>query len=208
MKRTGRNKLIGILLIVCGLLLLSGGGGLAVHNAVESREAGEASHAALEEIEVSMPQLKLPEPVELRTEMPKQEAKGYEYLGIVEIPDIDRKLPVLADYEFEWLTIAPCRFSGSYLTNDMILCSHNYPAHFDDIRYLSMGAPVVFTAVDGTVYEYEVTNRLTLQPDDLDILLENSENSTDGQGEEWDLTLFTCDGTGQTRCVVRCMRTN
>ena len=38
-------------------------------------------------------------------------------------------------------------------------------------------------------------------------MIQNTNNTKDGSvTSEWDLTLFTCNTGGQTRCAVRCSR--
>jgi len=56
--------------------------------------------------------------------------------------------------------------------------------------------------VDGAVYRYVVTNRETVRPTDVEYMVNNAAP----QAEPWDLTLFTCNTGGQTRCAVRCIR--
>ena len=69
------------------------------------------------------------------------------------------------------------------------------------------GADVYLITVDCRVYHYQVTNRETLQPGAVENMIENTNNTTDGTvTNEWDLTLFTCNTGGQTRCAVRCAR--
>jgi sortase A len=58
------------------------------------------------------------------------------------------------------------------------------------------GDTVTFEAVDGTVYQYVVSETEILSSNMYDILK-----------EDWDLTLFTCTYGGTNRVVVRCTLT-
>lgn len=131
--------------------------------------------------------------------MPTIEIDGYLYIGMIEIPSLDLSLPVMEDWDYERLKISPCRYSGSYFTDDMVICAHNYAKHFSPIKKADIGSDVYFTAADGQVYHYQVSNRETVQPAAIEDMIDNTK-------EDWDLTLFTCNTGGRTRCAVRCVR--
>jgi sortase A len=70
---------------------------------------------------------------------------------------------------------------------------------------MAIGEDGYFTNVEGMTIHYIVTNRETVQPTDVEGMTENISNS--GQSTmDWDMTLFTCNLGGQTRCAVRCKR--
>lgn len=63
----------------------------------------------------------------------------------------------------------------------------------------------LITNVDGLTIRYIVTNRETVEPTAVEQMIENTSNSETSL-LDWDLTLFTCNLGGQTRCAVRCSR--
>ena len=128
------------------------------------------------------------------TEMSEAEVDGYEYIGYVSIPSLGLELPVMSDWSYPQLRIAPCRYYGSVGTEDLIIAAHNYSRHFGNIKTLAPGDAVYFTEMDGTVTAYEVAETDTLNPTAV-------EEMTDGG---WALTLFTCTYGGQSRVTVRC----
>jgi sortase A len=85
-----------------------------------------------------------------------------------------------------------------------VICGHNYAKTFSPIRWVAIGAEVTFTNVDGTVIRYQVSNIETVQPTAVAQMVLNDKNSD--SSASWDLTLFTCNMGGQTRCAVRCVR--
>ena len=91
---------------------------------------------------------------------------------------------------------APCRYSGSAYTDDLVLGAHNYDAHFGRLKKLSYGDAVRVTDLDGNVFSYQVADIEILQPDQLEDLL----------GGGWPLTLYTCTPGGQSRVTIRCER--
>ena len=195
-RKTGKRiMVIGLILVLCALCLVG-------YNMWDSARAGGESDTILAGLDDGIPD---EGPVTEPDEMPTITIDGYEYIGELSIPGLDIRLPVMADWDYTRLKISPCRYSGSYLNNDLVICAHNYSRHFSPIKWIGVGEPVYFIAVDGRVYEYTVTNRETLQPTDVELLVSNQNNSEDAV-EEWDLSLFTCNTGGRTRCVVRCSR--
>ena len=205
-----KKKSIGpVVLIVLGVLLLIGAAGLVIFNKWQSNVAERESAAILEKMEVAM--LDVPEPdyvaEEIDLTMPTVKIDGYEYIGRITIPSISIDLPVLAEWDDNRLWINPCRYTGNYKTNDLVICAHNLDSHFGGLLGISIGEKVIFTAVDGTVYNYIISNRETVQPTSIDEMILNMNNAKEKGGiEDWDLTLFTCHLGGQTRCAVRCIR--
>ena len=118
------------------------------------------------------------------------------YIGILTIPTLQVEVPIFSEYVFDQLPYTPCRYAGSYLTDNMIVAAHNYDSHFGRIRKLDSGDRIDFTDVTGTVYHYQVIQTEILP----DTAVEEME-----QGN-WDLTLFTCTLSGTQRVTVRCER--
>lgn len=133
-------------------------------------------------------------------EMETIEIDGYAYIGTLSIPSYGLELPVMAEWSYAGLKIAPGRYSGAAWTDDLVICGHNYDRHFGNLKYLEAGDTVTFTDVDGNVFPYQVDEVITLQPTDVEKMLSQTE-------EDWDLTLFTCTLGGQARVTVRCNRT-
>lgn len=129
-------------------------------------------------------------------DMPTIEIDGYEYIGYLSIPSLGLELPVMSDWSYPQLRIAPCRYSGSIWSDDMVLMAHNYARHFGQLSRLSIGEEVIFKDVNGITITYEVMAIDTLNPTEV-------EDMTSG---EYDLTLFTCTYGGKSRVTVRCDR--
>ena len=131
------------------------------------------------------------------------ELNGWDYIGYLSIPSIGLELPVMSQWSYAGLKIAPGRYSGSTYADNMVVCAHNYAKHFSPIKWLTEGAQVYFTDMDGMRWTYEVSYVENLQPTQIEEMTEKTEES-----DEWDLTLFTCTTGGSARCAVRCVRTS
>ena len=209
-----KNSKKAVVLIALGLLLLVGAAALVIYNKWESIVAERESAAILQALEDAMQENLHPEDYipegngeDPDLTMPTVEIDGYEYIGRITIPCISIDLPVLAEWDDTRLWINPCRYTGNYKTDDMVICAHNLDSHFGGLLSIGIGEKVVFTAVDGTVYNYIISNRETVQPTSIDEMILNMNNAKEEGGlEDWDLTLFTCHLGGQTRCAVRCLR--
>ena len=190
--------------MILGLLLIAAALGLVLYNRWDSDRAGRESAQVLEVLTEAieknartqngdrMEQIRAEQ-----NEMAAEEIDGSLYIGKIDIPSQGISLPVMADWDYTRLTIAPCRYAGSYYTDDLVICAHNYDEHFSPIKWIDIGADVYFTTVNGAKYCYTVSNRETVQPKAIEEMI--------GDGD-WDLTLFTCNIGGRTRCAVRCTR--
>lgn len=189
-------------LILSGVLLLLGAAGFAVYNNADSDRAGKSAASIAAVIAEGLPTKPAAEATPQNgnldrfvPEMETKEIDGALYIGIIEIPALELTLPVRESWSYDALKLSPCRYSGSYYTNDLVICAHNYASHFNGLRTIAMGEDVYFTAVGGRTYHYVITNRETLNPDEAERM-----STPDG----WDLTLFTCYIGGATRCTIRC----
>ena len=213
----------GLFCITTGLLLIAAALAITGYNTWEDKQAKNSSDKVMEQLrvmvaekaetpaepEIPEQQESLPAEIVIEEEipdyilnpnmdMPTQTVDGYDYIGIIEIPASDIALPVISEWNYPALKIAPCRFEGSVYTDDMIIAAHAYKAHFKRIRDLSGGEKVTFTDAAGNEFVYEVVSIETVSGTDVDGL-------TSG---EWDMTLFTCTVDGASRVVVRFERTD
>lgn len=126
--------------------------------------------------------------------MPTITVDGKEYIGKLSMPAIKLDVPVLSDWSYEDLKIAPCLYYGSIYTDNLVLCAHNYRTHFGQIGRLTIGNRLTFTDAEGNEYAYRVVKRETVKPDETWKLVNG----------DYALTLFTCTLSGGRRTVIRC----
>lgn len=127
-------------------------------------------------------------------EMPVLRVNGQDYVGMVTIPTLNLELPVISQWSYAALKIAPCRYEGSAYTGDLILMAHNFESHFGKIKELRPEDRVLFTDMDGNVFSYRVVDMETLPSTAIEEM----------SAGEWDLTLFTCTYGGRSRVTIRC----
>lgn len=172
--------------------------GLFLYNRWDDSRAGEAAVYVLPQVmEQIEEQMEEREPKAVYgTEMADAVVDGYAYIGYLSIPALELELPVMSEWSYAQLKIAPCRYTGSTKSEDLVICAHNYERHFGNIKRLAPGDLIRFTDMDGAVSEYEVVSVEILAPDAVEEMT----------GSGYGLTLFTCTYGGQTRVTVRCSR--
>ena len=206
----------GLVLILLGLSLILGSVAWAGNNIRTESLARESSQAALTQLIRQIPeQIRTTEPEQVLTleapptaevvypdyvldpgmEMPVQTIDGNQYIGALSIPAVELELPIIDQWSYEGASVAPCRYSGSAYLDDLVIAAHNHRAHFGVLlNSVRPDDEVIFTDVDGNVFQYRVVDFEVIQPAQI-------EEMTTG---DWDLTLFTCNPGMQTRMAVRC----
>lgn len=126
--------------------------------------------------------------------MPEENIDGRSYIGVLDIPALGLSFPIISEWSYDALQIAPCRYSGSAYLDNLVIAGHNYRSHFASLPQLQPGDSVTFTDMDGNVFSYEVSSLETLSPYAV----------SDMTSGDWALTLFTCTVGGQSRLAIRC----
>ncbi len=192
----------GNLWIFLGLLFILGAFGLTAYNIWDGYRADRAAQAVVTKLEDEIDQEPKTDTDGMSPErdMPTITIDGYRYVGYLKIPSLDLKLPVMEKLDYQRLSIAPCRYSGSVYLNNMVIGGHNYSRHFNALRYQKIGTKLKFIDAEKQVYHYKISDVEILRPDQNARLVKDS--------DQWDLTLFTCTIGAQSRYTVRCVRTD
>lgn len=192
-----------------GCLLLAAALGITIYNILDNRRAGMAVKATAEQLEEivsrntpddaeqTMPVAEedIPDYVlNPEMDMPVVQVDGYDYIGTLELPALGLTLPVMSDWDYPRLKIAPCRYAGSAYQGGLVIAAHNYTDHFGTLKNLKIGDRITFTDSDGNIFSYSVAEIETLDPYAVE----------DMRSGDWVLTLFTCTVGGQSRVTVRC----
>lgn len=191
-----------------GLLLIAAALALAAYNVIDAQRAARSAAQALEALSQTTA-VSAAEPEQASADdapayladpempMPTVSFDGNDYIGRVDIPSLGLSLPVISEWSYPRLKIAPCRYTGSAYLDNLIIAAHNYSSHFGNLNRLNTGDTVTFTDVDGNQFTYAVS------------LIEDLPGTAieEMQAGEWDLTLFTCTLGGRSRVTVRCERT-
>lgn len=200
----------GLPFIVIGLLLIAAALSLSGYNIWDENRAAESVEQTMEAILPLIPEPPTPQPENVnpsdvyipdyilnpKMDMPAVQVQEYDYVGILSVPALGLRLPVMSDWSYPLLRVAPCRFSGTAYQDDLVIAAHNYREHFGALPNLRVGDEVTFTDMDGNVFRYTVGELEELAPGDTRQMISS----------DWDLSLFTCNLSGTLRFTVRCAR--
>lgn len=182
---------------VIGFIFLFAAVGLCGYNLYSDYKASEISENILKEIEFNNEEINSDAIIDPDMPMPSITMDGYSYVGVLEIPSLSLKLPVISSWSYDGLLRAPCVYCGSAYKDNMIIAAHNYSGHFGRLKNLSPGDAVIFTDIYGNEFDYSVSETEILRPNEIKEMTQS----------DFDLTLFTCTIGGRTRITVRCDRT-
>lgn len=187
------SKKAGILFVATGAVLILSALLLFAYNRLEDYHAGQEAESMLTKVESYVleksPESEATAPTQLDPELPVVIIDGYGYVGYLNIPDLEITLPVMAEWDYDRLRIAPCRQFGSSRTDDLVIAAHNYANHFGRLKTLNPGAIVTFTDMDGIVNEYVLDSQQNLLPTQVEAV----------QNPDYALVLYTCTPGGETR---------
>lgn len=184
--------------MIVGLLLMAAALFLAGFNLWDDWRAGEAAKRIL----AALPLLEEVQPAEASVadwdkdkELPQVKTVDGNCVGLLDVPALNLTLPVLDSCTVQQLRAGPCRYNGTPCRKGFVVAGHNYRTHFGALENLKTGDCVYFTDLEGNRFSYTVTSFQVLEEDAVEQML----------SDEWDLTLFTCTYSGQTRFTVRCL---
>lgn len=189
------RKKVGITLVTVGLCLILFSIGLLFYNNYENKKAQEQSDNIINSIVEIATENKVNAEIDpFDEEMKVVDIDGYGYIGYLSIPELSLNLPVMSEWDYPRLKVAPCRYYGSTKTDNLVICAHNFRSHFGYIGKLNVDSTIMFTDMEGVKQTYTVTSVEILQPTDTELVKDTGD----------DLILYTCTYGGRTRVVVRC----
>ena len=201
----------GSFFILLGIAMIISAGALTVYNMHQANQAEINAVETVEYIHQIRPEVefKFTADIPLHTkeeimipdyilnpnmEMPVMNYNGWDYIATLSIPSLDLEIPIISEWSYPALRVAPCRYTGSAYLDNLVIAGHNYSSHFGQLNQLQEGETVILTDNDGYEFTYKVTYREVLMPTAIEEMIFG----------DWDLTLFTCTVGGKSRVTVRC----
>ena len=194
------RKKIGLIFLLAGAALIAFCGVRFFGN---EKEAAKAEQSAVEAMAALKPAVEAAQAanktIDDADEIDEEAivtVDGYDYIGYLSIPSLSLELPVMAEWDYARLRVAPCREKGSVKDQNLVIAAHNYDAHFGRIVQLQAGDEVRFIDAAGrqTVYAVERTQRIS--PTDVEAVHQSG----------CSLVLYTCTKGGAARNAVFCNR--
>ena len=121
-------------------------------------------------------------------------------IGIIEIPKINIKYPILSNVSDELLKISVCKFYGPYPNEIGNLCiaAHNY----DDNRFFSN----LYKLDIGDVINIYDSNNLLISYyvyDKFEVVENNTSSTSQNTNGKKEITLVTCNNLNKNRLIVK-----
>ena len=132
--------------------------------------------------------------------LPEVEFKGYKIEGIIEIPKINIKYPIIDHTNEETMKVSITKFWGPQANEigNYTVAGHNNKdgTMFGKTKYLQIGDKIKLTNLKNKTIEYEIFKIYSIDPDDVSCV-ESVENGTR------EITLITCTNGHKNRLVTK-----
>ena len=189
------RRKIATAFMTLGILFIALALGFLIYNNYENSRAHESSEAIMSTLRKTIDETELTQGTDpFDEEMKIKEIDGYGYIGYLSIHALEIDLPVMSQWDYGRLKIAPCRYYGSTKTDNLVIAAHNYRYHFGYLGHLKPDDIIIFTDMESEKSTYRVNAIEQLMPTDVDKVKDSGD----------DLILYTCTYGGAKRITVRC----
>lgn len=128
------------------------------------------------------------------------EYKGYKVVGIIEIPKINIKYPILNKTNDDAMQYAITKFSGGEINSigNFVMAGHNYldGSMFGKVKQLKLGDEIKLTDLYNNTVTYEIFDIYSTDPNDTKIINSVKENTKE-------ITLITCTNGHINRLITK-----
>lgn len=132
--------------------------------------------------------------------LPEVEFKGYKVEGIIEIPKINIKYPIIDHTDEKTMMVSISKFWGPQANEigNYTVAGHNNRdgTMFGKTKYLKIGDKIKITDLKGETIEYDVFKIYSILPDDVSCV-----ESIEAKTRE--VTLITCTNGHKNRLVTK-----
>ena len=190
-----KRKLSSILIALGGALLLAA---LLLfgYNCWQDARAAQNAQDVMNALQEELLKNHLPHRNPYDDDMQEMELYGNDYIGYLSIPALGLNLPIIDDWSYPKLKVAPCRQFGSIQTDDLVIAGHNYRRQFGHLHNLHIGDMLQFTDMDGVVTSYKIGEVNRIKANDTNRV----------KNSDWDLVLYTCNYLRSGRTMVGAAR--
>ena len=187
------KKLINILiiiLVISAIILL----GVIVYRYSQYQKNSQEAVAVAEKIEEEFEQtLETNNKVEM-------EYKGYQVVGIIEIPKINIKYPILSETNEDSIQYSITKFAGEDINSigNFVVAGHNYldGSMFGKVKQLEIGDEIKLTDLYNNTISYEIFDIYSVNPNDTSVI-------KSVKGDLREVTLITCTKGHIERLITR-----
>ena len=154
-----RGKRLTLGLLILGVMLIIGSVGYYAWMRYSVKENAADAKKTVDKMYTLMPELTNGVPDERsNTTMSSLEIDGDSFVGIIEVPVYESKLPIYASWDTDKLNRFPCRFFGSVYNKTLMIGGSENDGQFDFITQISLGDSVCITDTMGVRYTFQVSS--------------------------------------------------
>ena len=190
-----KKKIYKIILIILALILLVVISIIAfkrINNQIKEKELINT----VADIKVKLEEIKESE----NDEKTITKYKGYDIVGIIEIPKINIEYPIINQTSDETMALSITKFWGNNVNDigNFTMAGHNYfdGTMFSNTNKLNIEDTIKMTDLDGKTIEYKVFDKYIIDPNDVKCVQSVKENTRE-------ITLITCINGRNNRLVVK-----
>ena len=190
-----KKKIYNIILIILALILLVVISIIAfkrINNQIKEKELINT----VADIKVKLEEIKESE----NDEKTITKYKGYDIVGIIEIPKINIEYPIINQTSDETMALSITKFWGNNVNDigNFTMAGHNYfdGTMFSNTNKLNIEDIIKMTDLDGKTIEYKVFDKYIIDPNDVKCVQSVKENTRE-------ITLITCINGRNNRLVVK-----
>lgn len=190
-----KKKIYNIILIILALILLVVISIIAfkrINNQIKEKELINT----VADIKVKLEEIKESE----NDEKTITKYKGYDIVGIIEIPKINIEYPIINQTSDETMALSITKFWGNNVNDigNFTMAGHNYfdGTMFSNTNKLNIEDTIKMTDLDGKTIEYKVFDKYIIDPNDVKCVQSMKENTRE-------ITLITCINGRNNRLVVK-----
>ena len=129
-----------------------------------------------------------------------EKINGHKVVGIINIPEVNLKYPILETTTEETLNLSITKFWGKEINEigNVTLAGHNNLSGvmFGKIKNLKIGDVIELTDIQNVTLKYEIFKTYVIDPNDISCILPENESTRE-------VTLITCTKGGNNRYIVK-----
>ena len=153
------NKKFTLILICVGIALIMVAVGLVLFSHFGGKMAQTNAKEIVSKMYSLMPNVKNGAPDNRsNVTMPMLEIDGEDFVGIIEVPNFSKTLPIYSKWNASKVTKYPCRYMGSMYDGSLIIGGCDNDGQFDFVKEISNGDTVLVTDTTGLRFKYTVTD--------------------------------------------------
>lgn len=126
--------------------------------------------------------------------------KGYNVVGIIEIPKLNIEYPILDHTDTDTLNTSITKFWGNNVNDigNFTMAGHNYldGTMFGGTKNLELGDIIKMTDLTGRTLEYQVFDKYVIDPNDVECVKSVKENTRE-------ITTITCKNVRSNRLIIK-----